>query len=527
MSIFFLATITSVYCQEIKLPDSLRSRMDSSIFTNHWPDSIENKKNKTVDSIANVNEKINHRIEKVKDGVSNPTDALDTLNTGLNLHSQKMDSVRNKITTKIDSLSRLGLPHDQYTKALDSLNSIDPLNQVRKTEEKIVGLQSKVQQKIDQPSDKINEKLGMLRSESEGEGNLPGNVSPPGFTSPGLSGELPATTSVSSDISVPKIDLPAMSGDVNTNLDIKGKADGIGRLDEVARVQNGLSEASDVTEKLGTYTEDVKNISSGDLEDVKQIDKDLVAKVEVEEIGVLKEQSRLLEDHKNMVRSMRNEEEFKKQTLAKAREVVAEQLALQQGAIVESVNKISKHQKRTGTIFSKVKGLPKRPQKEKKPPFIERLVPGLTMQVQKTDMWFVDFNPTLRYRVRSIFSAGLGWNERVTFDNDFKFYKDGRIYGLRSFYELSVLKGLWVRADVERMRAFVPVDRNHQDIGKRENVWSYMAGIKKDFSFAPGVIGNVQFMYNLYDPNRTSPYFNRFNVRFGFEFPLKKKSQKK
>lgn len=29
----------------------------------------------------------------------------------------------------------------------------------------------------------------------------------------------------------------------------------------------------------------------------------------------------------------------------------------------------------------------------------------------------------------------------------------------------------------------------------------------KNFSFASGVIGNVQFMYNLYDPNRTSPYF--------------------
>jgi hypothetical protein len=95
-------------------------------------------------------------------------------------------------------------------------------------------------------------------------------------------------------------------------------------------------------------------------------------------------------------------------------------------------------------------------------------------------------------------------------------------YGIRSFYELSVLKGLWLRTDVERMNAFVPINRTHQDIGERKKVRSYMAGIKKDFSLVPGVTGNVQFMYNLYDPDRTSPYFNRFNVRFGF--PLKKKT---
>jgi hypothetical protein len=49
--------------------------------------------------------------------------------------------------------------------------------------------------------------------------------------------------------------------------------------------------------------------------------------------------------------------------------------------------------------------------------------------------------------------------------------------------------------------------------------------IKKEFSFGSKVIGNVQFMYNLYvyDPKNQSPYPPRFNVRFGFELQVKKR----
>lgn len=144
------------------------------------------------------------------------------------------------------------------------------------------------------------------------------------------------------------------------------------------------------------------------------------------------------------------------------------------------------------------------------------------LPVQKPDIWLIDFNPALHYRVRSIFFVGAGWNERVAFDKDLNFHAKNRIYGVRSFFELSVLKGLWILGDVERMNAFVPVNRVQHDTGSREMVWSHMMGVKKNFSFTTGVSGNVQFMYNLYDPRRTSPYLNRFNVRFGFEFPIKK-----
>ena len=39
-------------------------------------------------------------------------------------------------------------------------------------------------------------------------------------------------------------------------------------------------------------------------------------------------------------------------------------------------------------------------------------------------------------------------------------------------------------------------------------------------------MGNVQMMYNIYDPHKESPYLSRFNVRFGFEFTMSKKKGK-
>ncbi len=46
--------------------------------------------------------------------------------------------------------------------------------------------------------------------------------------------------------------------------------------------------------------------------------------------------------------------------------------------------------------------------------------------------------------------------------------------------------------------------------------------IEKDYKFIGKVRGNVQILYNLYDDHYNSPYFERLNVRMGFEFPMKK-----
>jgi hypothetical protein len=57
-------------------------------------------------------------------------------------------------------------------------------------------------------------------------------------------------------------------------------------------------------------------------------------------------------------------------------------------------------------------------------------------------------------------------------------------------------------------------------------VWNHQVGIKKDFSFMPKIMGNVQFMYNYYSSGDTRTYPTKFNVRFGFEMPMKRENKK-
>ena len=63
------------------------------------------------------------------------------------------------------------------------------------------------------------------------------------------------------------------------------------------------------------------------------------------------------------------------------------------------------------------------------------------------------------------------------------------------------------------------------DPAYREWVGSLFVGIKKDFNVFKQIKGNTEILYNLYDPDGMSPYGDKLSVRFGFEFPMKKKKK--
>jgi hypothetical protein len=60
----------------------------------------------------------------------------------------------------------------------------------------------------------------------------------------------------------------------------------------------------------------------------------------------------------------------------------------------------------------------------------------------------------------------------------------------------------------------------------REWVWGVFAGIKKTYKITKHIKGTASVMTRLFNPDRKSPYADVLNVRFGLEFPMKKKSRK-
>ena len=115
--------------------------------------------------------------------------------------------------------------------------------------------------------------------------------------------------------------------------------------------------------------------------------------------------------------------------------------------------------------------------------------------------------------------------ERIAFDK-LKFQQNTeRVYGPRAAFQFLWTKGINFRFLPELLNTHVPPQlvANPSDNGNREWVWSAFIGIKKDFTVYKNIKGNTEAMYNLYDPQSKSPYQDRFSVRFGFEFPMKKR----
>src|SRR5689334_9713781 len=153
-------------------------------------------------------------------------------------------------------------------------------------------------------------------------------------------------------------------------------------------------------------------------------------------------------------------------------------------------------------------------------PFVERFVPGFTLQFQTKDDWWMDTYVSAGYRVAGKITAGTGWNQRVAYNfGSGKFNEQAKIYGIRNYGEFRFKKGFIARGEVEWMNAYIPpVAGSTTDVGQREWVFGVSTGLKKEYRFLRTLQGNVQMMYNIWDPHDKSPYVNRLNVRMGFEF---------
>lgn len=507
-----------------------------SVFAQSEQDSTASNKV----SVAAIDSVATHQAEKI-DSINTATlEKLDTLYTltskvnqlqdslNISLHNNKVDSVRGKLTHKIDSLHQLQLPTEKYTRLLDSLNQT-PNSTVNKANEKVAAVQSKVnavQDKVNSPANKVeqkvNEKLNLMKSEGGEGANLPGNVNLPGVDAlgvPGVDGALPST-----DLGLDQSGIGGVGGAGIP--DLKGE---VPALDELNGIQEQFGKVGEVTGQAGSYSEDLKNISSGNLGEVKQVPEKLESEVvKMGNADVLSEKSQELDGYKEMIDTGGDKEALKQQALQQAPKLAKNHFKGQEAALQEAINKVNSYKKKY-TELTDLENIPKRkPNAMKDKPLIERLVPGMIFQIQKSENVWLDYNPSLSYLISGRFVAGLGWNERIGITNHFGFTSTDRIYGPRTYLEVKIKKGFSVRADVEKMYTFVPPNVfSPTDLGGNRWVGSAFIGMKKQYDFMKSVKGNFQFLYNFYDDHDNSPYTSRFNVRFGFEFPMKRRNKEK
>jgi hypothetical protein len=453
-----------------------------SLITPHLPlDTLTVKGQTELDSIQN----------SAANQFSSIKETYDSVMTEVNEQSTRLKR-------EIDSVRNLNLRGEGLLSKLDSIDhwkseSINALN------EKVERLKTRVTEEI---------KSLDLPPELEEKGR-----------------ELSAVMN-SLDVSVPDAAIPFKLSD-NLQVDLPGLENPLGDqstpgIDNISLPQTDLGE---VGEQINQYQDQLSALPAN-AEEASSLAEEQAMKIsEVNEIGEqLGEAGKVTE----MAGSLPDEKVIKEELAQKAQQQAIDHFQGKEEQLQKAMETLAKYKQK----YSKLDGLDNIPKKRtnvmRGKPFIERIVPGIALQIHRKDAWMVDFNLYAGYRFNPRLTAGAGWNQRVAYDTDNnEFEPDLRIYGPRLFGDFAIGQGFSSRLEPEYMNTRVPpqFSSGNTDANGREWVFSTIVGIKKEYTFLRNVKGTMMLLYNLHDPHHRSPYGDKLMMRFGFEFARKKASK--
>jgi hypothetical protein len=400
--------------------------------------------------------------------------------------ANSMASAGIKVQQMIDSLNTLNLPTDKYEAKLDSLHQA--------TNEKLTRLQSK--------ADELKRKtIGQID-----DLDLP----------PELTSELKDYTSALDELD---ITLPGIGTEFPT-LSIE-KFEGLSLPDTNLKLPTDFGDIK-LAEQLGEIKDITGNVKgfqdvlpeTPNIEGVAEKIEEQVGELAAEKFG----------DLSGIPTVPAGEEAAREMIVEEVKRQARSHFAGKEQQIQSAMDQLSKYKEYYENVED-IKDLPdKKPNPMKDKSLAERLVPGLSFQIQKKTEWWFDFNPYVGYRFNGRLTAGIGWNHRVAYNFDsWQVNHEATIYGIRLYSEYEITEGLKPRLEIESMNTPVRTLPD-QTYNHREWVFSAMIGLKKEYRISSKLRGNAQVLYNLYNPDYKSPYVERWNFRIGFEMHLNKKA---
>jgi hypothetical protein len=465
-------------------------------------DSLESGFFQRADSLKNTYDSKLSKLDSSEAVLNNKLKTLTTLPSSAEtiLSGDAMDSLQSGFKNKLDSLQALQQRTTKITHALDSIHNLrdstlaDLDQKLQTLKDKTVG-QLKTLDLPPELTDKVAHATGSIE----------------GFKIP------------VSDVNISAIDGANISGmDKLSNLNLQSN---IGNVDGMKTLEGGLGLPDS---NVGTYTSEIEQLSKGNLDEMKNIPQAAETKMEeLSELNEITDQTTVLDEYKGKAEQLQNPDSIKQLAVQEVKQLAVNHFAGKEQQLKEAMETISKYKAKYSSLNSLSDIGKRRPNEMRGKPLMERIVPGISMQVQKKgEDLLVDFNPYFGYRFTGRITAGLGWNQRVAYTIDRRqFNSDAKIYGPRTFGEFKLWRGFSPRIELEVMNTNVPpVTRTHTvDPQHREWVWGAFAGVKKEYRFIKNVKGTAMVMIRLFNPDRKSPYADVVNARFGFEFPMKKK----
>ncbi|HEY3385869.1 MAG TPA: hypothetical protein VGK46_05125 [Saprospiraceae bacterium] len=485
------------------------------------PDSIRLALKDSQDSLTILLMSLEHAKEK-RSGRFNELEMPDSvLNTRglvnvyqINLNASRADSV----IREVDLLSKSR--YDRIQKSV--LGRMDSLNILTAYDTIMLSKLRKPKTHFDSAKNVLNEsKLSLISGKASDRinQNTPAINFPP-TDMPGIEIDQPMAAGVIPDygeIPIDQIHLPEkINPTVSTQLDLPNVA--TPSIEGVNLASPGLPEFS-TADNLSLDDLSVKNLENKKIEEA--VEEKLMG---TEELGQVSEQI----DEADRIRRYYDPEVAKEEVLNNAKEQAVNHFAGREDALKVAMEELSKLKQKFPHPEGAVDMFAKRQKFLRGTPFIERLIPGICLQVQKIQFPSVDISPSLTVKLAPRFQTGFMWSERLAYNTSENTWdKTIRVYGPRWYLNFMLKNRLYARGEIEYMNVPVESTQRSTEINGRQWVPGFLLGLKKDFEFSSRVHGNIQTLYGLSKDITKNVMLNRFSIRLGVEFPLRKRNQNK
>jgi hypothetical protein len=291
-------------------------------FAQSGADSLQQKMASATDRV-NI-DSLQQKLPQLPDSLLPSFQKVDSIRNSFNLGADsikneyqsaiaKIDARKNKINQSIDSLQRLNLPTGKYTGELDSLNQARQ-NTTSKFTSKLDELKAKTTGKLnalDLPP-QYKEPIQGLTKNVDGFGLNNGAAKIPGLEIPGYS--------------LPKID---GIGDITAKAGDLGKIGDLGNLgSNLPKVETPVGDLGQVAQQAKGYQDDLKNVTSGNLNDVQQLPKTLEEQAtKIDGVQELQKQSGVVDGYKDKVGNLGDPNAVKEKGLEMAKEAAIDHFA--------------------------------------------------------------------------------------------------------------------------------------------------------------------------------------------------------
>lgn len=211
---------------------------------------------------------------------------------------------------------------------------------------------------------------------------------------------------------------------------------------------------------------------------------------------------------------------LKEEILRKSKSVMNDKISSLTPQVKDQQQKLGKAKKLNSSVPSVKNMKEKRSEPLKERPLCERIVPGISFQTHKSDVFAVDLAPQISWRFSTFLSAGVGMFYRVGFDQRYDYFAAGQgIHGFRTFTDYRLVKGLFVHAEYEM--TYTSQKFAFADPASPTVFNSMYVGLGKRYLLSRKIYGNLIALYKIEMKDHLAGT-SKFNLRVVLEYKTKK-----